>query len=142
MTTATTTYKLRSDKTVVKVDPTGVITAFQAAGGGGVKAVGVKAENAVAVFDMSAPGGLMIEYGTEANIVNSMLNGITPKDTHGFLGFLGGVVGGGWLGAAGMLPFGGVLGALIGAVAGERLGAYIKTKVPGVQMTPIVQVTK
>ncbi len=34
------------------------------------------------------------------------------------------------------------LGALIGAVAGERLGAYIATKTPGVQMTPIVQVTK
>ncbi len=136
-----TTYKLRSDKTVVKVEDTGVITAYQA-DGTGVKSVTVKAETSPAVFDMSAPGGLTIAFGTDADIVNSMLNGITPKTTHGFVGFLAGVVGGGWAGAAGLLPFGGILGAAIGALAGERLGAYIKTKTPGVQMTPIIQVAK
>lgn len=115
---------------------------FNRATGSAVESVNVKAENQPATFDPSAPGGLTINYGSDANIVLSMLHGITPEETHGFLGFLGGVGGGGWAGAAGMLPFGGFLGALIGAVLGTIIGEHVSTKTSGVQMSPVVQVAR
>lgn len=84
-------------------------------------------DDAVAVWD---PSDKTVVYDSTAS---SMLRGTAPKMTHGFLGFLGGIV-------AGASLLGGPLGWIGGPIVGTIIGEHISTKQGGVQMTPVIAV--
>lgn len=130
-------YALRSDHTVVATDPmTGNRVAYRvwpnnASGLQRSKplsaAVTGNADSAPAVFD---PNDLTVVFDST---VTSMLQGAIPKETHGFLGFLGGL-------AAGGMFLGGPAGWIGGAIAGIFLGELVKTTQSGIQMSPVIAV--
>lgn len=120
------TYQLRSDKTVLTTDINGNAIVYRLRAG--------QAGTALEATKVSAPTDVAL-WGTDPTVyydstAAAMLQGQTPKEGHGFLGFLAGLAVG--------IPTGfWIIGPIAGAVAGH----LVKTKESDAQMTPVIQVS-